>query len=344
MKAISRKEPPKPPKQNHKSAKKTYPVMSLAEVMETINQKCGPVVVDKYGLKRVYDDTDIVVFLPQATKEFKNMVYWGETHPINRYEQIYEGIGHVVYDGNRRIIIVSHFLYIYAAERSPVSACIMNGTYNPIMSRIAYEIEVYTENEERCNRKRDGYVFDPFIAVAGNSIPVLYGHTHPNLGCFFSPPDRTSGFANPNLPAVTFVADPIRMDMKAAVGVELSDAQVIAYSYKETERDECAKEASVAEDVDVSHEDGAESLNVTVPEDLISEIGRSCNKLLSPLYGAKGKFISRTTFTGAQKLKMEMTLKGRSNKEESVVTTKDDKLPSGGKKTVTEGKKYDSYA
>jgi len=233
---IKKKEWPRVPENKAATDKKDtndYKQMKLDDIMKHITQKCGNTMLDRYGARNESENNDVVIFLPIATKELETMVYWGDTHPINRYEQIFEGIGHIFMDGNRRIDVISHLLYIYAAERTPVSACISNGTYNSVISRIEYEIGIYNKNELSCNVRKDGTVYDPFINADDLSRPVLYGHTHPGLGCFFSPPDRVSGFASPSLPAVTFVTDPIRRDMKAGVGIELRDAQILVYSYEE---------------------------------------------------------------------------------------------------------------
>ena len=234
MDKVLKRTPPDLPKNSYVELKRAFPQMKLSKVIDLINEKCGNLSMEKYGVKTTTDNTDVLIFLPMAYREFKTMIYWGENHPVNRYEQLYQGIGHIIQDGNRRIIIISHFMYIYAANRSPVSACIFEDKYDSILERLELEREIYVKNEKICNRKADGTIFDPFIEIAGPSEPVLYGHTHPNLGCFFSGPDRVSGFASTSLPAVTFVADPIRKDMKAGVGRELSDAAINCFSYMDT--------------------------------------------------------------------------------------------------------------
>lgn len=191
-----------------------------------IKDKCAPVNFDKYG-----KGTDKVIFLPKAARRLMTMVDWGMRSPVNRCEQIYQGMGHIFVNDDHRVIVISHVLYIYAAERTPVSACIFKGTYDPILERIEYERNLYIQDESRFNKDIDGRLFDPFVNY-GPSEVVLYGHTHPGLGCFFSEPDRRSGFACENLPAVTFVLDPHNKDMKAMTGIEERDAEVIVCTYK----------------------------------------------------------------------------------------------------------------
>lgn len=228
-----KKTPPPLPVDNRTKEKRKYPDISLDKVVEMVMEKCGNVSVERFGTKLKDKETDVLIILPMADKELKTMIHWGECHPINKYEQIYQGIGHYIMDGTRRIVIVSHFLYIYAAERSPVSAAIINEKYDSIMARIEYERDIYRKNERSSNNCANGKEYDPFVDPVGLSEPVLYGHTHPGLGCFFSPPDKTSGFATPDIPAVTFVADPIRREMKAGVGIDLKDAHILVFSYSD---------------------------------------------------------------------------------------------------------------
>lgn len=202
---------------------------SQQRLSRSSGSRCPAINIERYG-----DGTDKVIFLPNATKKLLSIVDWGMKTPNNRYEQIYQGMGHIFVNDDHRVMIISHVLYIYAAERSPVSARIFNGTFDSIMERIEYDRYIYNQNEKSCNNAGKGKVYDPFIEY-GSSEVVMYGHTHPGLGCFFSGPDRRSGFACEDLPAVTFVLDPIGKDMKAMTGVEERDAEIIVCSYKGSE-------------------------------------------------------------------------------------------------------------
>lgn len=286
-----RKAPPALPKDDRIRERRIFPQIGLEKVLDMIEKKCGNIDHEEYGDVKSENDHDVVIFLPMATREFKNMVYWGEVHPINRCEQLYQGMGHIVFDGTRRIIIISHFLYLYAAERTPVSAALNNGKADLFLERVELEREIYRKYEKKCNKRKDGFEYDPIVEVTGPSVAVLYGHTHPGIGTFFSPPDKVSGFATPNLPAVTFVADPIRREMKAGVGIELRDARIIVYSYKDCEnkptrdrsKDEC--------------------------KDMFSEAVKVCSGLIDPEAGINGRVKAYTTLTGAQKFKAEITMK-----------------------------------
>lgn len=221
--------PPPLPVDKRKREKRKFPSLSKDDAMKLIHDRCPAINIERYG-----DGTDKVIFLPNATKKLLSIVDWGMKTPNNRYEQIYQGMGHIFVNDDHRVMIISHVLYIYAAERSPVSARIFNGTFDSIMERIEYDRYIYNQNEKSCNNAGKGKVYDPFIEY-GSSEVVMYGHTHPGLGCFFSGPDRRSGFACEDLPAVTFVLDPIGKDMKAMTGVEERDAEIIVCSYKGSE-------------------------------------------------------------------------------------------------------------
>ena len=317
--------PPELPKDTRVRERRMYAEIPLKKVLKLITDKCGNIDLKKYGSVRSGEESDVLIFLPMATREFYNMVYWGEVHPVNRYEQIYQGIGHIVTDGSRRIIIVSHFLYLYAAERTTVSACITKGKADSFLERIELERDVYHENERRCNKKSDGSVYDPFVDLTGLSEPVLYGHTHPNLGTFFSPPDRVSGFATPDLPAVTFVADPVKKQMKAGVGTELRDAHILVFSYREDAGDRIVNNTG----------------NKAVGRNVLSEALCLCSELLNSDHNAKGRVSSYTTITGAQKFKADITIKP-GNKNGSIDRNESDSSKDNA--IVTEGRTYDSYA
>ena len=291
--------PPELPSNNIVREKKKLPELSSDEVIKLVTDGCGETSQQHFGPA---ESDDLVVILPMATQELYTMLYWGQCHPSNRDEQLFQGMGHGFMSNNKRTIVISHFLPIYAAERTPVSACITNGTYDSIMERIAYERSVYNRNEKKCNKTADGFEYDPFVDRYGLSEPYLYGHTHPGLGCFFSPPDRSSGFATPSLPAVTFVADPFRKDMKAGVGIELKDAGIIAFAYdsaniKSHTMVECNETVSNV----VSGENEAEYL--------ITEIGRDCTKLLGVSCAVKGNYKLYRSITGKVKIKARYSWK-----------------------------------
>ena len=279
-----KRTPPPLPEHREEKKRRIFPELSYKEALGLIQKRCAPCKCECYG-----EGDDKVIILPMATQELNCMLHWGEKTPVNCFEQLYQGMGHIFEKGGVRVNVVSHFLYIYAAERTPTAAHI-NGNMNDwFMRRIEYERNIYNRNEQCCNRSRDGYLFDPFVEEYGPSEPNLYGHTHPDIGVFLSPPDRKSGFQSEDLPAVTFVADPIRKEMLAAVGMELKPAQVIALSYDLT--------------ADAKKDNAGAN---TEPGDIQSELKKVCNELLAGLSNAKGKFRSNRTLTGERHISFDI--------------------------------------
>lgn len=322
--------PPLPDDHREKVEKKEkkIPVFSIKEVFNLIKEKCDDTKARKYGAGNHF-----VVILPEAWEELKCMIGWGKRTPANVYEQIYQGMGHYFrnVDGNY-ILVVSHFLYIYAAQRSPTSACISNGEYDSMMRRIEYEREIFCGNEVRYNRTLTGKVFNPW-AELGSEVDV-YGHTHPDIGVFFSSDDKGSGYATPTKPAAIFVADPIRKQLKARVGVEQEEAQIVVFEYstkvptvnylrnsnrdidiermKEYDTDSLKKqtEKNPGDEVKDNSENIANNKRIKElsSEDLIVELGKVCNELLNPIHGSKGVYTTNTSMRGKERIKVDIKI------------------------------------
>lgn len=335
---------------------KKMPVFSIKDVFSQIKDKCDATKAQKFGSGNHY-----VVILPEAWEELKSMIGWGKKTPTNAYEQLYQGMGHYFcnVDGNY-ILIVSHFLYIYAAHRSPTSACISNGEYDSMMRRIEYEREVFCGNEVRYNRTSTGKVFNPW-ADHGSEVDI-YGHTHPDIGVFFSSDDKGSGYATPTKPAAIFVADPIRKQLKARVGINQEEAQVVVFEYitKESSIDylrkvdtgyETARKSGTYPDSirkysekNMSNE-SKNSMETTVKdtsfknltkEELIVELGKVCNELLNPVHGSKGIYTTNTTMRGKEHIKVDIKIDPK-------VAAKRKSIPSFAPAKSTTSESYDAY-
>lgn len=318
----TREMPPKLPVDNRKKESRKLPVISFKEVIRIIKDNCGEIQINKYGNGR-----DYLIILPEAWEELKIMIGWGKRTPANVFEQLYQGMGYYFSnpEGNR-ILVVTHFLYIYAANRSPVSACINNGEHNSIMSRLEYEREVYCNNEAKYNISPEGYLYNPFVNEFGCSEVNLYGHTHPDIGVFFSYDDKTSGCATPDMPAATFVADPIRKQIKAMVGNEQSAARVVVCSY-------CFGHLEKSESGELFDTDRDISSRKGTRQELIAELGRICNELLNPEYGSKGNYYANTTMTGKEHIKVDIKIRPKLNnrrKKKLSFDTSDEKLKVNG--------------
>lgn len=191
-------------------------------IPEMIRQHCAPCDVDQYG-----DGQHTLWFLPEAGAELDHVTGFGRKRASNAYELTYLGLGHrFVEDGGRIQTVVTRVLPIYSASRGPTHAQVVSEGNDAMLDILERERQIQNELEKIYNTDENGFAIDPFLDY-GPSEVVLFGHTHPNLGCFFSPTDHRSNYSTPSAPMVTFVCDPIREDMKAMVGVKGENVRVM---------------------------------------------------------------------------------------------------------------------
>lgn len=182
--------PPLPPRPITQA--RTYPVLSAVEIAAVIEKNCGSFQAERYGKGRHY-----VFFLPEAAEELTMMVSYGRRSPMNHLEQKYIGLGHFFLEKDGRVnVVVSHFLQVHTMNRTRSSASGLgpNGENNPGLDFLEYYRDEYLRDEKRFNRDAQGCVVDPFLEY-GPSEYCLEGHTHPDLGVFWSGTDRSSGEA-----------------------------------------------------------------------------------------------------------------------------------------------------
>lgn len=220
------------------SIPKTYPMCSLKKVMGIINNSCGNV----YVSERHGKGNNKVIILPEAMLELEVMISYGRRSPMNAKEQKYAGYGHYMIDENsNNIIVVKHFIEIQTMNRNAVGASNLgpNGEYNHGLDFLEYHREEFLRTEAKYNTDAFGYPVDPFLKLCGPSEFVLEGHTHPDLGVFYSNTDKTSGSARAaKSPVCIFVCDPIRKKMLGSIGKEFAEAEIIVYSRNKTDKEE----------------------------------------------------------------------------------------------------------
>ena len=209
---------------------KTYPVCSLKKALDTIKSKCGNVYVkERHGKGR-----NKVIILPEPEQELTAITSYGRRSPMNVYEQKLYGMGHFLIDNDGNVItIISHFIEIQTMNRNPVGASNLgpNGEYNPGLDFLEYHREEFLRNESKFNTDALGNLVDPFLTLCGPSEYVLEGHTHPDLGVFYSGTDKVSGAARAaSSPICIFVCDPIRKKMLGSIGKDFAEAEIIVYS------------------------------------------------------------------------------------------------------------------
>lgn len=214
----------------HPSQPRTYPVCSFQKALNIIQRKCGEVSVrERHGKGR-----SKVILLPEPAQELDSIISYGRRSPMNVCEQKLYGMGHFLVDedGNM-IIVVTHFIEIQTMNRGLVGASNLgpNGEYNPGLDFLEYHREEFLKNEAACNTDAFGCQVDPFLKLCGPSEFVLEGHTHPDLGVFYSGTDRVSGAARAaSSPVCIFVCDPIRKKMLGSIGKDFAEAEILVFS------------------------------------------------------------------------------------------------------------------
>lgn len=202
----------------------TYPVLSVQEIINIIKKRCVPSKFETFQ-----DGNHAVIILPEAASELDSMICYGKRRAVNLYEQHYLGLGHKFVDKDGTIItVVSRFLYIYSASRGPCHAKVISEGNDAMLDILEKERAIQNQYEKQFNEDESGYLVDPFLQY-GPSEVVLFGHTHPGLGVFFSPTDHGRNYSTPTSPIVTFVCDPIQKDMKAMVGVKGEPAKIFVF-------------------------------------------------------------------------------------------------------------------
>lgn len=275
--------PPLPAKRRRPP--RTYPVCSLRKAMEIIRAGCGEVcVTERHGTGE-----NKVIFLPEATRELEVMVSYGRRSPMNVSEQKYVGYGHYLVDEDgHTITIVKHFIEIQTTNRTAVGASNLgpNGEYNPGLDFLEYHREEFLRNEARFNTDAAGFQVDPFLRLCGPSEFVLEGHTHPDLGVFYSGTDKVSGAARAaSAPVCVFVCDPIRKKMLGSIGKNFSDAEVLVLSRAAVPREVPGPESRLAP-----------------PADEIVRLAGQC--LRTPGYAGNVRLHSRLNGGGCLKIKL----------------------------------------
>lgn len=221
--APCRKMQAPPPLPRMDRPKKTYTQMSLKGILSKIQKQCAPAVIQTFG-----KGNHILVIPPRATVELMQMLDYGFWSPVNVYELQFVGEVHVFQEGDHYIHVVTHFIRVYSLDRGRTHSTVCAGGDNTALKFVEKEEEIFHKFEAKYNTDANGYTVDPFVHY-GPTIRAFHGHIHSDLGVFFSPTDRNSNYSAANFPAITFVCDPIRKQMKAMVGMEGEDVKIIAF-------------------------------------------------------------------------------------------------------------------
>lgn len=273
------------------AVRRTYPVCSLQKAVDTVRNKCGAGITEKHGKGR-----NKVLILPEAARELEVMVSYGRRSPMNASEQKFAGYGHFLRDETGNMItVVSHFIEIQTMNRNAVGASNLgpNGEQNPGLDFLAYHREEFQKAEAKYNTDAFDCQVDPFLKLCGASEFVLEGHTHPDLGVFYSGTDRESGAARAaSAPVCIFVCDPVRKKMLGSIGKDFAAAEILVFSRGVS-----------------SPEGSARSRCAGTPADEIIRLVRQC--LASGRYTGDVRVRSRADGRNCLKLKLMIPKDGR---------------------------------
>lgn len=204
--------------------------LSPYEVASIISEKC---LVETSSLKK--GEKAYVFFTPHAWESFSSSIHFGKWVPENELESQYflEGYSFVDKIGVTSTV-VTNIVTPNSASQGKTSAKLYSKENNAYTTVEAREAEL-AKYSSKGKINKTGAQINPFYEKFGAPCRVGFGHTHPNIGCFFSSVDKTSIFAVPGEPWITMVADPRREELLVAVGSEMRIANVVTFKNKKKE-------------------------------------------------------------------------------------------------------------
>ncbi len=175
-----------------------------------------------------------IFFTPHAWDSFRASVNYGKWVAENELESQYFLEGYYFIDKNKiSSTVVTNVITPYSASQGRASAQLYSESFNTykIIEQKEEELTKYASAGKDIDLK---CIINPFYNDFGAPIRVGFGHTHPNIGVFFSSVDKTSVFASPSEPWITMVTDPRRKELLAAIGTEMEISPIILFNQKET--------------------------------------------------------------------------------------------------------------
>ena len=215
--------------------------LSANEINNIIYKKCDarPIIDSGKG--------SLVIFLPHAWDNFCASTNYGKWTAENELESQYFLEGYFFVDKRMySTAVVTNVVTPFSASQNHAAAELYSeGRTN------AYEIVEQKEADIKkyasCGKDMEsGVALNPFFKDYGPPHRVGFGHTHPNIGVFFSGTDKTSVFAAEGEPWVTMVADPRRCQLLVATGKALSPSRIVVFdTIKSTKLEQRSVSASL---------------------------------------------------------------------------------------------------
>lgn len=207
--------------------------LSPNEIISIIQTKCNA-----YPSKVKSNCKHYIFFTPHAWDSFASSVNYGKWVAENELESQYFLEGYFFID-KRKIssTVVTNIITPYSASQGRSSAQLYSESFNAykIISQKEDELTMYASSGKDLDAK---CIINPFCSDYGPPIRVGFGHTHPNLSCFFSSVDKTSIFAAPGEPWVTMVADPRRKELLAAIGIQMETSPIVIFRHSSESKHE----------------------------------------------------------------------------------------------------------
>ena len=202
--------------------------LSTREVQEIITRKCKCRVITSNG------SGPVVIFLPHGWDNLVASTNYGKWTPENELESQYFLEGYYFKDpSGKTTTVVTHVLTPVSHSRHRTAAQLYEEGGENAYKNLEDQEKALAEHACAGRVSSTGAELNPFFKEYGAPIRVGFGHTHPNLGVFFSATDKTSVFAAPGEPWVTMVVDPRRCDILVTTGKDLTKSKLIIMGSKE---------------------------------------------------------------------------------------------------------------
>lgn len=197
--------------------------LSPDEVTSIISEKC---LVEPFGFKK--NATAYVFFTPHAWEVFATSIGYGKWIAENELESHYFLEGYFFTNKNTTSTVVTNIIIPNSASQGKTFAQLYskeNNSYAFVEQKEAELIKYASKGRVNSTSSQ----INPFFERFGAPIRVGFGHTHPNIGVFFSSVDKTSVFAAYGEPWITMVVDPRREELLAAVGADMKTANIVTF-------------------------------------------------------------------------------------------------------------------
>lgn len=205
-----------------------HDTLSTNEIIDIIERKCKCRIITSVG------KGPAVIFLPHGWDNLVASTHYGKWTSENELESQYFLEGYYSKDGNgKTTTVVTHVLTPVSASRKHTTAQLyVEGGTNAYKDLEEQEKSLAAYGKSG-RVSKTGAELNPFYTSYGPPMRVGFGHTHPNLGVFFSETDKTSVFAVPGEPWVTMVVDPRREEILVTTGPDLTKSQLIIMGSEE---------------------------------------------------------------------------------------------------------------